>query len=271
MITPIMKVNEFPPPPGRFYQLPNLKQFLLFELQIRHEIEVAKIGESGNYIEENDIPIKMFIAGPPQAGKTTLVRSVFDHESDANSFWNEKYICEDHKERTICLTQHYKRLFSNLPLLIYDLGGQECYYALHAVFLDLEDSFFLILVDISKEDYVLKESIKSQLSIISSKLRLHSKAEVLFIGTHADMLDEKQKREKINICKKTLMEAKNTYHNISIFRKKMYINATSKDSKELQEITIACEQLGNNVHKAMVRLKIVQFLFFVYDIKNESH
>ena len=217
---------------------------------------MRKIAESENYIEANDIPIKMFLAGPPEAGKTTLVRSVFDHESDADSSWNEKYICEDHKERTICLTHHYKILFSNLPLLIYDLGGQESYYGLQAVFLDLENSFFLILVDITKEKDILKESIERQLEIISSKLHLHKKVEVLFIGTHADMLDEKQKEEKINICRTSLVKVKKTYHNIDIF-KEMCINATSKNTKELQEIIGACEKLGNNVYKAMVRLKIV--------------
>ena len=208
-----------------------------------------------DYIDENDIPVKMFVAGPPKAGKTTLLLSLFNHlstEKNSNGgFWEEKYISKHQMERTISLTLYSKALIGNTPFVIYDLGGQECYYALQAVFLDLENSFFLTVFDLTKDKEELRANIVDQLAIVSSKLPQNAKAEVIFIGTHLDLMNDEDKQEKLNICKKALVDARHNNQNLKIV-KKIFMDATEENSKEIQELIEACEASGANVHGTMV-------------------
>ena len=233
---------------------------------MRLATEISNLGqEPGKKIEGKDIPVKMIIAGPAEAGKTTLLQSIFDYLSRnyitevckplwsivswARGFWEGDHISEDQKERTIGLTIHSKRLFDEMLFLIYDLGGQECYYALQAVFLDLENAFFFVVVDLTDSDELLKDNIEKQLSIISSKLPKYAKAEIILVGTHLDLINDAEKEKKANICEKALLAA--DCPNVEIV-KEIFINATKQNSKQLLEIIESCKELGENVQKAMV-------------------
>ena len=94
------------------------------------------------------------------------------------------------------------------------------------------------------------------MSIISSKLQQQTEADVIFIGTHIDQIEDKEHKE--NVCKKALLYARDL-QNLKIVDKK-YINATVKNSKELEEITKSCENLGKKVHNAMVSSAVFFFL-----------
>ena len=159
--------------------------------------------------------------------------------------WNQ--IAEDQTDRTIGVNIHSKRLFNDMLYLIYDLGGQESYYSLHAVFLDLENAFFVVVVDLSKDDVSLKNDIQKQLSIISSKLPKEAKAEFILVGTHVDMIQDKVQKE--SVCKEARLAT--DCQNLE-FVEEIFINATLKSSSELVKITQLCRKLGENVQNAMV-------------------
>ena len=233
--------------------------------------EIRKIGqEPGKVIKESDLPVKMFVAGPVQAGKTTIVCSIFEFASKsyltslskplwgiitwARGWWEQNYISEDHKQRTIALTIHSKRLFGETLYLVYDLGGQECYYALQSVFLDLENAFFLIVANVAENDEILKDHIKKQLHIISSKLPQHATAKIIFIGTHMDLIEDKEHEEhKKSICKEAYIST--DCNNLDIV-KEFFINATAIDSSKLKRIIETCKTLGEKVHQSMVSFNI---------------
>ena len=209
----------------------------------------------------------MFVAGPAEAGKTTIVCSIFEYVSKTylpalfksfwgvttwvRDWWEQRYISEDHKQRTIVLTIHSKRLFGKMLYLIYDLGGHECYYALQSVFLDLENAFFLIVANVAENDEILEDNIKKQLHIISSKLPRDTTAKIIFIGTHMDLIEEKE--HKKSICKVALNST--DCKNLDIDNE-FFINATAIDSSELESITETCKKLGEKVHHSMVSFNI---------------
>ena len=59
------------------------------------------------------------------------------------------YINEDFSERTIEVNVHSEAL-KDTQLLIFDLGQQESYCILQAILLHLENSFFLLFVDLTR-------------------------------------------------------------------------------------------------------------------------
>ena len=228
--------------------------------------EVRQIGkERGKNLEECDFPVKLFFVGPAQAGKTTLLNSLFYPSFSFKSVFartkkslqvmertptRENYIDEKFVERTIGVEIHSK-ILEDINLLVFDMGGQENHYPLQAIFLDLENSFFLLIVDLTKSKQVIEDEIKSQLSLISSKLPKNVKAEAIFVGTHIDLLSKRERVEKIRICKATLQ--RKSYSNL-VVEKTLFLNATEKETENTRTLERYCKELALHVRSALVSI-----------------
>ena len=117
--------------------------------------------------------------------------------------------------------------------------------------MDLENAFFLIVADVAEDDEMLKDNIKKQLHIISSKLPQHATAQIIFVGTHMDLIEDKE--HKRSICKEALNSI--DCDNLDIVEE-FFINASAIDSSELKRITETCKTLGEKVHHSMVNFNI---------------
>ena len=240
----------------------------LVYIQVRYKQDVRNIGKtSRNPVSESDLPVKLFVVGPTKAGKTSTVKSIFHcldqqemSESSgfssstvtADSLWKTKHIAEDSWERTICLTIHRIKLAADIFSIIYDLGGNETYYALQAIFLDLRNGFFLIVVDIREPKEYLQCEIEKQLSLISSKLPKNVSAEVLLVFTHVDQVEENVKAKKMCTCKQIRLVLKEFQKNIRLVKEVVFINAKDAESEEIQKLLDICKKMAKNVKDCLV-------------------
>ena len=218
--------------------------------------------ERGKNIEESDLPVKLFFVGPEKSGKTTLLnsfKSVFAHIKKPLNVMKEtptgiNYIDEKFSERTIGVEIH-SEVLDDIQLLIFDMGGQQNFYIMQAVFLDLENSFFLVVIDLTKSKQVIEDEIKSQLSLISSKLPKNVKAEAILVGTHTDLLKERERVEKKRICKavSARLTASKDYRNL-VVEKTLSLNAKEKKSEDIQTLEGYCKELALHVRNSMVSI-----------------
>ena len=228
--------------------------------------EVKQFGkEKGKNIEESDLPVKLFFVGPAEAGKTTLLNSLFHPSFSFKSVFaktkkslqvmektstGKNYVDEKFGERTIGVEIH-SEILEDIKLLVFDMGGQQNYYVLQAIFLDLENSFFLLVVNLTKSKEAIEDEIKSQLSLISSKLPKSVKAEAILVGTHTDLLGEKERDEKTRMCKAALQTK--TYPNLAV-EKTLFLNAKEKKTENTRTLERCCKELALQVKSAMVSI-----------------
>ena len=242
----------------------NQLAFFFFDAQMRLLQEVRNIGKKkGMTIDESYLPVKLFFVGPEEAGKTTLLNTLFNQGFSFKSVFNlskrpiyvmknmpldKAYIDEKFAERTIGVEVHSKVL-EDIQLLIFDLGGQQSYYKMQSIFLDLENSFFLIVVNLSKPKNMIEDDIKSQLSIVASKLPKHGKAEAILVGTHKDLLSDGERGEIISACKSALHM--NSYSNLTA-EKTVFMNAKEQKSDDIRKLERYCIDIAKQVKSAMV-------------------
>ena len=218
--------------------------------------------ETGEIIEESDLPIRLFFVGPEEAGKTTLLnsfKSVFAQSKKPLNVMKESptgknYIDEKFGERTRGVEIH-SEVLKDIQLLIFDMGGQQNFYIMQAIFLDLENSFFLVVIDLRKSNQEIEDEIKSQLSLISSKLPKNVKAEAILVGTHTDLLSKRERDEKTCTCKalSVRLTTSNAYPNLAV-EKILSLNAKEKESKDIQTLKRYCKELALHVKSSMVSI-----------------
>ena len=238
----------------------------MFTTKVKHKRQVKNIGQlSTNYIEESELPVKLFVVGPTEAGKTTTVASMLRYiekqempqsswlSSSTGAFehqeWRKKYIAENSSTRTIGLAIHNMKMTKDILAIVYDLGGNETFYALQAIFLDLKYGFFLVTIDVRESKKIMEQKIEEHLAIISSKLPKDVMAQSVLVFTHCDMLESKERDEKIRICKRIRLTK--SKENIK-FVKAMFIDALNAESEEMRELVEVCMEMANNVKRSMV-------------------
>ena len=228
--------------------------------------EVRGIGnKQGGNIKESYLPVKVFFVGPGEAGKTTLLNTLFYQSFSFKSVFaptkkplhvmkntppGKTFTDEKFAERTIGVEVHSKVL-EDIQLLIFDLGGQETYHIMQSIFLDLENSFFLLVIDLTKPKEQIKDDIKGQLSMISSKLPKHGKAEAIFVGTHKDLLSGRERGEIISACKSAL--EMNSYSNLAAV-KTLFVNARERKTDDIKMLERYCIELAQQVKGTMVSI-----------------
>ena len=148
-------------------------------------------------------PIKVFITGNPEVGKSTLVRSL---QAETTGLLGRFQKVEGVDERTAGIIPYDfdSRKYGRVTL--YDFAGQREFYHSHAAVLQtaIQSSppIFLIVIDLREDGDKLKENVLYWLSFLENQcISVSNKPHVIVVGSHADMLvqNEEDVRPKINL------------------------------------------------------------------------
>ena len=161
----------------------------------------------GNIFSKNPLksPVKMFVIGHGGEGKSTLIEAM-KHEptiwtSLVNIFVSPKEVEGVDKRTAGIIPQVFdSRLYGNV--LFYDFAGQEAYYSSHAAVIkssvDSCPPVFLLVVGLHRGHTAIAQSVSYWLGIITNQCgNMESKAPLIVVGSHADLIQEKSEVETI--------------------------------------------------------------------------
>ena len=210
-----------------------------------------------------DVPVKVIFAGPALSGKTTLVTSLRHYASKQQSLWESiikakepsvkptkksTLIAADSMDRTIGSELHLLKVNKDLYLNLQDLGGQECFYALHSIFIHHKESVFFVIFSLEKHEEQLKEYISNQVRIILSHCYSSAEINIIFLGTHIDRVQNVTvKKEQI----KHLLHQIGETFGISV-SEKHFINAKCPSDDELANILKSTREMASRVTARLV-------------------
>ena len=212
---------------------------------------------------DSSVPIKVIFAGPALSGKTTLVQSFRHHASKQQGLWESiikskepsikplkksTQIAEDLKERTIGSELHLLKADKDLYLNIHDLGGQECFYAMHSIFIHHEESVFFIIFSLEKDGKQLKKDITDQVRIVLSHCSPAAEKNIIFLATHVDRVHNVNIKEEQT--KHILHQIEETF-GISI-SDKLFVNAKNPSSNEMAGILKSTREMASQVRTRLV-------------------
>ena len=147
----------------------------------------------------------MFVIGNGGEGKSTLIKAM-EHEptlwtSVTNIFIAPKEV-DGVSQRTAGIIPHVfkSRLYGDV--LFYDFAGQEAYYSSHAAVIKSAVNtcppVFILVVGLHRDEKTIIYSISYWLGIISNQCTsMDSKAPLIIVGSHADLVEEWTEVERI--------------------------------------------------------------------------
>ena len=204
--------------------------------------------------------MKFYFAGATMVGKTTLVNSLFDCFPTQWNFWSKSKkppsykakkesmrIVEEQKQRTIGLDVHLTKAGAEHYFLLYDLGGQECFYTLHSLMIDCRDSTFFVVFNLENILDDLKAEIDVQLKIVRSHHSTGGRPRIAFIGTHLDCVTLQKMKSAEELIKGEIL------HEFDIETVCItFVDARKSSSSEIIDLfrtmkDIACQVLRNMV------------------------
>ena len=194
-------------------------------------------------------------------GKTTLVNSLFDCFPTQWKFWGKTFpsfkakkkgmrIVKKQKQRTIGLDVHLTKAGAEHCFLIYDLGGQECFYTLHSLLIDCRDSTFFVVFNSENILNEIKAEIDVQLKIIHSHHSTGGRPRIAFVGTHLDRVTlQKIKSAEELINKEILPEF--DIETVCI----TFVDARKSSSSEIINLFRTMKDIADQVLRNMVSIK----------------
>ena len=145
--------------------------------------------------------VRTFIFGNPEAGKTTLTAAIKSESRGSISSLTARFTkVLKTNERTAGIVPHHieSRTIGNLTL--YDLAGQREFYASHDAILHSsvhESVLIVIVVDVSKDETVIRATLQYWISFISShRSTSTSIPHVIIVGSHADLVSTREDRSR---------------------------------------------------------------------------
>ena len=215
-----------------------------------------------SYIDEGKMPIKVYVTGSINSGKTTFVKS-FLHYFGLNHvkrFWRSLKLnaSREGKKRLsgidpylegnqMCVDVYLQNISEQLCLNVFDLGGHECFYATHSIFLRYEDSIFFIVFSLMDSKDELARDIENQLGRIASHFPLDIKPNVIFIGTSFDAVTDFPNTQ-VNI--QAIMSKMKKKFNLSLDC--IYINAKKPATEDLSNLKEKTLQMSRVLKENMV-------------------
>ena len=139
--------------------------------------------------------VKVFVVGNPSAGKSTLTAAV---QKEASSFFLRAFSTarpvSEVDEKTAGVIPHEFESKKYGRITIYDFAGHRKFYNSHAALLQnavqYSPPIFLLVVDLTDENKVLKENILYWLSFLENQCTsADSKPHVVIVGSHIDVLE----------------------------------------------------------------------------------
>ena len=214
-----------------------------------------------NYVFDSNIPIKVILAGPAFSGKTTLMKSLRYYASKNKGFrkallgsktpliepqLEDTYIAEDFKQRTVGAEFHLLKVDKDLYLNVQDLGGQECFYALHSTFIHNKDAIFFVVFNLQNSKEQIIEDVRNQLRIIGA--HSYSFAQVILLGTHLDKVDRSTNKMDQTRCSLLEQGEKFNYN----FSNIIFMNAKNPKDDEMAKLLKSTRELASAVKLSVV-------------------
>ena len=151
--------------------------------------------------------VKVFVVGNPSAGKSTLTAAL---QKEASSFFARAFTSgrpvSEVDEKTAGVIPHEFESKKYGRITIYDFAGHKEFYNSHAALLQnavqYSPPIFLLVVDLTDENKVLKENILYWLSFLENQCTSSdSKPHVIIVGSHVDVLEARGEdpRDKASI------------------------------------------------------------------------
>ena len=152
--------------------------------------------------------VKVFIVGDPSVGKSSLTAALQDEPAIEMLSRPRKVSGVDEKTAGIIPYEFHSRKYGRITL--YDFAGQREYYGSHAALLcnaiQSSPPVFLLVVNLNKDDEIIKQNIIYWLSFLESQCTcVTSKPHIIIIGSHADILlerkeDPEEKRHIVTVA-----------------------------------------------------------------------
>ena len=155
------------------------------------------------------------MVGNPSAGKSTLTAAL---QKKASSFFLRAFSAarpvSEVDEKTAGVIPHEFESKKYGRITIYDFAGYREFYNSHAALLQnavqYSPPIFLLVVDLTDENKVLKENILHWLSILENQCTsADSKPHVVIVGSHIDVLEARDKDPR---DKASIVESLRSYH-----------------------------------------------------------
>ena len=206
--------------------------------------------------------MRFYFAGAVKVGKTTLANSILDSFPRQWKFWDKSpptyrakkdnsRIMEEQRERTVGLDVHLKKVSTGNYFLIYDLGGQECFYTLHSLLLNCEESIFFVVFNVENKYEELEHEIRNQLKIIHSHHFTGNKPRVIFVGTHLDcIVATEEKNTEENVRKLIMVKILGDFHVETVCIK--FVDARNSNSHEIIGLSKQMKDVADKMLMNMV-------------------
>eukprot|EP00058_Branchiostoma_floridae_P023894 XP_002609384.1 hypothetical protein BRAFLDRAFT_86475 [Branchiostoma floridae] len=169
-------------------------------------IEVFEQGMEGvvAYFEELNLSkavevprVKALLLGEVAAGKTSLCNAIRLGKSNLT----------DIADRTAGIEVHPTRLQDSIQVLMHDFGGHKIYHLTHQFFFS-NAALYLIVVDLKAfKRSSFAAAVKYWLNVI--KARIDSKPVLRIVGTHIDLCDSEEIKEKADLIMKKMKQIEN--------------------------------------------------------------
>ena len=167
--------------------------------------------------------INMFIVGNPEAGKSTLVKAICDHEG--NSIRSKRFIPKQARlvknvplhTAGIIPTTLQSKTFGNTVL--HDLAGQVEYYTSHAAVIRSTvistPPAFVVVVNLSESEEKISQTLRYWWSFIDNHAaRSSAPPEVILVGSHSDIIKSTggSVQEKVTVISTLLKQLAASFH-----------------------------------------------------------
>ena len=142
-------------------------------------------------------PVKMFVIGHGDEGKSTLIEAM-EHEPTfwtalVNIFIRPKEVQGVDKRTAGIIPRVFKSRFYG-DILFYDFAGQEVYYSSHAAVIkssvDSCPPVFILVIGLHRDNKSITHSVSYWLGIITNQCgNMEGKAPLIVVGSHADLVE----------------------------------------------------------------------------------
>ena len=153
------------------------------------ESQLAEIRDYANLLRAGITSIdqiKVYFCGQPEAGKTTLSRSLVNKRTKLSDEQNSL------KLRTRGIDVMHVQMPSGAPCVFWDFAGQADYHVHHDIFMSSDASLYVVLVDARASQSEREAHATYWLQYILTQCSPTSKPNVLLLDTHIDEVDEAQ-------------------------------------------------------------------------------
>ena len=167
--------------------------------------------------QPTDMAIKMFVVGNPDAGKSTLVKSIEkEAEGIGSRLVNQLTKVKGVDVRTAGVIPHEIITKSLGRVILYDFAGHKEFYAGHDVLLrnsvGTSPSVIMVVIDVTGAESKVRDTIEYWLEFLNQQIYDgNSKPHLVVIGSHCDQISSSDVASRQGLIQ-SLVKARNLEH-----------------------------------------------------------